>query len=310
MSEFSVSLAKLASEANLTVAYTPCELEKIKVTATEASRPGMLLAGYYENFDCHRLQIIGLTEMSYLEEISPSLRSTHLEKLFEFQPPAVILSRGLQPLSEMMQFAKQYSVPILLSTEMTSALMGVLITTLNTELAPRITRHGVLVEVYGEGILILGDSGVGKSETAIELVKRGHRLIADDAVELRKISYRNILGTAPANIRHFIELRGIGIINVARVFGIGSVRSSVEVEMVVQLEPWDRTKNYDRTGLETDYYDILGVKIPSILIPVMPGRNLAVILETAAINNRQKEMGYNAAKELLAQLGLQDDISL
>ena len=310
MSEFSVSLAKLASEANLTVAYTPCELEKIKVTATEASRPGMLLAGYYENFDCHRLQIIGLTEMSYLEEISPSLRSTHLEKLFEFQPPAVILSRGLQPLSEMMQFAKQYSVPILLSTEMTSALMGVLITTLNTELAPRITRHGVLVEVYGEGILILGDSGVGKSETAIELVKRGHRLIADDAVELRKISYRKILGTAPANIRHFIELRGIGIINVARVFGIGSVRSSVEVEMVVQLEPWDRTKNYDRTGLETDYYDILGVKIPSILIPVMPGRNLAVILETAAINHRQKEMGYNAAKELLAQLGLQDDISL
>lgn len=310
MSEFSVSLAKLASEANLTVAYTPCELEKIKVTATEANRPGMLLAGYYENFDCHRLQIIGLTEMSYLEEISPSLRSTHLEKLFEFQPPAVILSRGLQPLSEMMQFAKQYSVPILLSTEMTSALMGVLITTLNTELAPRITRHGVLVEVYGEGILILGDSGVGKSETAIELVKRGHRLIADDAVELRKISYRKILGTAPANIRHFIELRGIGIINVARVFGIGSVRSSVEVEMVVQLEPWDRTKNYDRTGLETDYYDILGVKIPSILIPVMPGRNLAVILETAAINNRQKEMGYNAAKELLAQLGLQDDISL
>ena len=305
-----MSLAKLASEANLTVAYTPCELEKIKVTATEASRPGMLLAGYYENFDCHRLQIIGLTEMSYLEEISPSLRSTHLEKLFEFQPPAVILSRGLQPLSEMMQFAKQYSVPILLSTEMTSALMGVLITTLNTELAPRITRHGVLVEVYGEGILILGDSGVGKSETAIELVKRGHRLIADDAVELRKISYRKILGTAPANIRHFIELRGIGIINVARVFGIGSVRSSVEVEMVVQLEPWDRTKNYDRTGLETSYYDILGVKIPSILIPVMPGRNLAVILETAAINNRQKEMGYNAAKELLAQLGLQDDISL
>ena len=171
------------------------------------------------------------------------------------------------------------------------------------------TRHGVLVEIYGEGILINGDSGIGKSETAIELVKRGHRLIADDAVELRRVSYRKILGTAPANIRHFIELRGIGIINVARVFGIGSVRSSVEVEMVVQLEPWDRTKNYDRTGLETEYYDILGVKVPSMLIPVMPGRNLAVILETAAINNRQKEMGYNAAKELLTQLGLADDIS-
>ena len=297
MSEFSVSLAKLAEEANLTIAYTPCELDKIQVTATEVYRPGILLAGYYENFDNKRIQIIGLTEMSYLE------------KLFSFQPPAVVLTRGMQPLSEMMQFAKQYGVPLLMSTEMTSALMGQLITTLNTELAPRITRHGVLVEVYGEGILILGDSGVGKSETAIELVKRGHRLIADDAVELRRVSYRKILGTAPANIRHFIELRGIGIINVARVFGIGSVRSSVEVEMVVQLEPWDRTKNYDRTGLETEYYDILGVKVPSMLIPVMPGRNLAVILETAAINNRQKEMGYNAAKELLTQLGLQDDIT-
>ena len=269
MSEFSVSLAKLAEEANLTIAYTPCELDKIQVTATEVYRPGILLAGYYENFDSKRIQIIGLTEMSYLDELSTSLRNTHLEKLFSFQPPAVI-----------------------------------------TELAPRITRHGVLVEVYGEGILILGDSGVGKSETAIELVKRGHRLIADDAVELRRVSYRKILGTAPANIRHFIELRGIGIINVARVFGIGSVRSSVEVEMVVQLEPWDRTKNYDRTGLETEYYDILGVKVPSMLIPVMPGRNLAVILETAAINNRQKEMGYNAAKELLKQLGLNDDANL
>ena len=166
------------------------------------------------------------------------------------------------------------------------------------------------MEVYGEGILILGDSGVGKRETAIELVKRGHRLIADDAVELRRISYKQILGTAPENIRHFIELRGIGIVNVARVFGIGSVRSSVEVEMVIQLEPWDRTKNYDRTGLETEYTDILGVKVPKMLIPVMPGRNLAVIIETAAINNRQKEMGYNAAKELLTQLGLNTDDNL
>ena len=195
MSEFSVSLAKLAEEANLTIAYTPCELDKIQVTATEVYRPGILLAGYYENFDSKRIQIIGLTEMSYLDELSTSLRNTHLEKLFSFQPPAIVLTRGMQPLSEMMQFAKQYGVPILMSTEMTSALMGQLITTLNTELAPRITRHGVLVEVYGEGILILGDSGVGKSETAIELVKRGHRLIADDAVELRRVSYRKILVT-------------------------------------------------------------------------------------------------------------------
>ena len=173
VSEFSVSLAKLAEEANLTIAYTPCELEKIQVTATEVYRPGILLAGYYENFDSKRIQIIGLTEMSYLDELTTTLRNTHLEKLFSFQPPAVVLSRGMQPLSEMMQYGKKYGVPILMSTEMTSALMGQLITTLNTELAPRITRHGVLVEVYGEGILILGDSGVGKSETAIELVKRG-----------------------------------------------------------------------------------------------------------------------------------------
>ena len=309
MSEFSVSLAKLAEEANLTIAYTPCELEKIQVTATEVYRPGILLAGYYENFDSKRIQIIGLTEMSYLDELTTTLRNTHLEKLFSFQPPAVVLSRGMQPLSEMMQYGKKYGVPILMSTEMTSALMGQLITTLNTELAPRITRHGVLVEVYGEGILILGDSGVGKSETAIELVKRGHRLIADDAVELRKVSSSKIMGMAPENIRHFIELRGIGIINVARLFGIGAVKNSVEVEMVIELEAWDRTKNYDRTGLESNTYDILGVKVPSMLIPVMPGRNLAVILETAAINNRQKEMGYNAAQELLNRLGLQNDVS-
>ena len=306
MSEFSVSLAKLAEEANLTVAYTPCELEKVMVTATEVYRPGILLAGYYENFDNKRVQIIGLTEMSYLEELSTSLRNTHLEKLFSFQPPAVILTRGMQPLSEMMQFAKQYGVPLLMSTEMTSALMGMLITTLNKELAPRITRHGVLVEVYGEGILILGDSGVGKSETAIELVKRGHRLVADDAVELRKVSNRQIMGTAPENIRHFIELRGIGIVNVARVYGVGAVKLSESLDLVVQLEAWDPTKNYQRTGLENEYYDILGVSIPSTSIPVSPGRNLAVVLETAAINNRQKKMGYNAARELLIRLGLDD----
>ena len=209
----------------------------------------------------------------------------------------------------MQELAKQHGVALLRSNETTCTMMGSLISVLNLELAPRITRHGVLVEVYGEGILILGDSGIGKSELAIELVKRGHRLIADDAVELRKVSSSKIMGMAPENIRHFIELRGIGIINVARLFGIGAVKNSVEVEMVIELEAWDRTKNYDRTGLESNTYDILGVKVPSMLIPVMPGRNLAVILETAAINNRQKEMGYNAAQELLNRLGLQNDVS-
>lgn len=308
MAQFSVTLEKLASESNLAVAYTPKELKEIKVFTAEVYRPGIMLAGYYQYFDSTRIQILGLTEISYLEELDEQLRHTHLEKLFSFVPPAVIISRGIQPMPEMMEYAQRYAVPLLLSSETTSTLMSTLITTLNTELAPRITRHGVLVEVYGEGILILGDSGVGKSETAIELVKRGHRLIADDAVELRKVSTRKVMGMAPENIRHFIELRGIGIINVARLFGIGAVKNSVEVEMVVQLEPWDRTKNYDRTGLETDQYDILDVRVPTMLIPVMPGRNLAVIIETAAINNRQKEMGYNAAQELLRRLGLQDDI--
>ena len=302
MSEFSVSLAKLAEEANLTIAYTPCELDKIQVTATEVYRPGILLAGYYENFDSKRIQIIGLTEMSYLDELSTSLRNTHLEKLFSFQPPAIVLTRGMQPLSEMMQFAKQYGVPILMSTEMTSALMGQLITTLNTELAPRITRHGVLVEVYGEGILILGDSGVGKSETAIELVKRGHRLIADDAVEIKKVSSRELMGAAPEVLRHYIEIRGIGVINVAKLFGMGAVKDATSVDLIVNMVPWRDGEAYDRLGMETQYTEILGVKVPSVTIPITPGRNLAVILEVAAMNNRQKRMGYNAAVEFTEQM--------
>ena len=304
MSEFSVSLAKLAEEANLTIAYTPCELDKIQVTATEVYRPGILLAGYYENFDSKRIQIIGLTEMSYLDELTTTLRNTHLEKLFSFQPPAVVLSRGMQPLSEMMQYGKKYGVPILMSTEMTSALMGQLITTLNTELAPRITRHGVLVEVYGEGILILGDSGVGKSETAIELIKRGHRLIADDAVEIRRVSSKSLVGQSPENIRHFIELRGIGIINARRIFGMGAVKLQEKIDMCINLEIWDATKVYDRMGMDSEYTEILGIKVPVMTIPVKPGRNLAIIIEVAAMNNRQKKMGYNAAYELLSALGM------
>jgi len=302
--QFFVSLDKLARESHLTVAYTPKDLDQFKVYTAEVYRPGIMLAGYYQYFDRTRIQIIGLTELSYLNELDPEIRRTHLEKLFSFQPPAVILTRGFEPLPEMMEFAQKYGVPLLQSAEMTSPLMSSLIQALSTELAPRITRHGVLVEVYGEGILILGDSGVGKSETAIELVKRGHRLVADDAVELRKVSNRQIMGTAPENIRHFIELRGIGIVNVARVFGVGAVKVSESLDLVVQLEAWDPTKNYQRTGLESEYYEILGVNIPSTSIPVSPGRNLAVVLETAAINNRQKKMGYNAAKELLIRLGL------
>ena len=298
MEQFFVSLDKLARESHLTVAYTPKDLDQFKVYTAEVYRPGIMLAGYYQYFDRTRIQIIGLTELSYLNELDPEIRRTHLEKLFSFQPPAVILTRGFEPLPEMMEFAQKYGVPLLQSAEMTSPLMSSLIQALSTELAPRITRHGVLVEVYGEGILILGDSGVGKSETAIELVKRGHRLIADDAVELRKVSSSKIMGMAPENIRHFIELRGIGIVDVRRIFGIGAIKMTEKVELVINLEPWEDGKQYDRLGMDSQTTSILDIAVPSLTIPVKPGRNLAVIIEVAAMNDRQKKMGFNAAKEL------------
>ena len=306
MANFNVSLKKLTEKVSLDVVYTPKGLEEINVEIAEVNRPGLFLAGYYDYFDKLRLQILGLAEMNFLSGLSAEKRYERLDQLFGQQPPAVIVCRSeeLEPFPEMLELAQKHGVALLRSNEMTCTLMGSLISVLNLELAPRITRHGVLVEVYGEGILILGDSGIGKSELAIELVKRGHRLVADDAVELRKVSNRQIMGTAPENIRHFIELRGIGIVNVARVFGVGAVKESESLDLVVQLEAWDPTKNYQRTGLESEYYEILGVNIPSTSIPVSPGRNLAVVLETAAINNRQKRMGYNAAKELLIRLGL------
>ena len=308
MANFAVSLKKLTERVSVEVVYTPKDLDKIRVEIAEVNRPGLFLTGYYEYFDNLRLQIMGLAEMNFLSGLSPEKRYEALDKLFGQRPPAVIVGRSeeLEPFPEMLELARKHRVALLRSNETTCTLMGSLISVLNLELAPRITRHGVLVEVYGEGILILGDSGIGKSELAIELVKRGHRLVADDAVELRKVSNRQIMGTAPENIRHFIELRGIGIVNVARVFGVGAVKVSERLDLIVQLEAWDPTKNYQRTGLESEYYEILGVKITSTNIPVSPGRNLAVVLETAAINNRQKKMGYNAAKELLIRLGLDD----
>ena len=302
MEQFFVSLDKLARESHLTVAYTPKDLDQFKVYTAEVYRPGIMLAGYYQYFDRTRIQIIGLTELSYLNELDPEIRRTHLEKLFSFQPPAVILTRGFEPLPEMMEFAQKYGVPLLQSAEMTSPLMSSLIQALSTELAPRITRHGVLVEVYGEGILILGDSGVGKSETAIELVKRGHRLIADDAVEIRKVSSRQLVGNAPEVLRHYIELRGIGVINVAKLFGMGAVKDSCNIDLIINMVPWRDGEAYDRLGIETQYTEILDVKVPSITIPITPGRNLAVIFEVAAINNRQKRMGYNAAMEFTEQM--------
>ncbi|MBC5580089.1 HPr(Ser) kinase/phosphatase [Anaerofilum sp. BX8] len=307
--EFSVSLSKLVNDLGLEVVYTPCDVDKIRITSADVNRPGLLLAGYHEYFDPTRIQICGKVEMSFLEALPENERRSRIHTLFATKPVAVAVSRSLYIYDSMLEFATQYGVPVLSAAESTSRLTSDIISILGVELAPRVTRHGVLVEVYGEGILILGESGVGKSETAVELVKRGHRLIADDAVELRRVSNRTIVGTAPENIRHFIELRGIGIINVARVFGSGAVKASERVDLVVELQPWDKTKNYSRTGLESETIELLGLEVPYTVVPVHPGRNLAVILETAAICNRQKKMGYNAAEELMAKLGLENDIS-
>ena len=305
---YSVPLKTLVKEFNLEVTYASTDFDAIRITVEDVARPGLQLAGYFDHYEPMRLQVMGNVEMSYVDKLQPKERGAIFDRLFSYKFPALLIARDIPPHAECLQMAQKHNVTVLRTKEATSTIVSTIITYLKAALAPRITRHGVLVEVYGEGILILGDSGIGKSELAIELVKRGHRLVADDAVELRKVSNRQIMGTAPENIRHFIELRGIGIVNVARVFGVGAVKLSESLDLVVQLEAWDPTKNYQRTGLENEYYDILGVSIPSTSIPVSPGRNLAVVLETAAINNRQKKMGYNAAKELLIRLGLDDKL--
>ena len=305
-----VHLPELVERLKMAVVNRGADYESALVGIKDVNRPGLQLAGYFDYFDERRLQVIGMAETKMLESMTSEQRSESFAKLFSYNIPALVVSRDLDIYPECLTMARKYQRTLLHTAETTVDFTTKVIELLTQLMAPTITRHGVLLDIYGEGVLITGDSGIGKSETAIELVKRGHRLVADDAVELRKVSSRKIMGMAPANIRHFIELRGIGIINVARLFGAGAVKNSVEVEMVVELEPWERTKNYDRTGLENDTYDILGVQIPCTVIPVMPGRNLAVILETAAINNRQKKMGYNAAKELLARLGLEDDVGI
>ena len=302
--KFSVSLAKIIKEIELEVSYMPDDPETIKIVSRDITRPGLELTGFLDFFDNSRIMIFGNTENSYLNRFSTEQRYHVIERLFSLQPPAIIVTRNIIPYGELMNAAEKYKIPVLRSPETTSVLSASLISMLNTELAPRVTRHGVLVEVYGEGLLIVGDSGVGKSETAIELVKRGHRLIADDAVEIRRISNKQLIGTSPANIRHFIELRGIGIINARRLFGMGSVKLSEKIDMVINLEQWDNKKVYDRMGMSNEMTEILGNQVPILTIPVKPGRNLAVIIEVAAMNNRQRKMGYNAARELFQLLGL------
>lgn len=304
---FSVSVKEIIKQLKLEAVYTPENVEDILVTENDCNRPGLQLMGFYEYFNAERVQICGNMEFAYMASLDEKTRYERIDALFATKIPLFIVARGHELYPEMVDIAKKYEVPIARTNDSTTAFIAALIGYLNIELAPRITRHGVLIEVYGEGILIVGESGVGKSETAIELVKRGHRLVADDAVEIRKTSTRTLVGQSPDNIRHFLELRGIGIINTRRLFGMGAVKVSEKIDLVVELEPWDSTKIYDRMGVDNQYTTIMGIKIPSLTIPIKPGRNLAVILEVAAMNNRQKKMGYNAAAELLQNLGLEMD---
>lgn len=301
--KFKVALTKLVGYFKLERVFEPEDIEKVKIRNSDVYRPGIQLAvDYFEYFDNTRIQLFGNVEHAYLSSLSAAKRYEVLDTLFSHNPPAVIITRGLEVYSEMEEAAKKYQIPLYRTATGTSSFMSALIAWLNVELAPRVTRHGVLVEVYGEGVLMLGESGVGKSEAAVELLKRGHRLVADDAVEIKRVSSISLIGSAPEIIRHFIEIRGIGIVDVRKIFGMGAVKDSEKIDLIINIEQWNKEKSYDRLGLENHETEILGISVPSLTVPVRPGRNLAVIVEVAAMNNRQKKMGFNAAEELSERL--------
>ncbi len=306
---YTVSFAKVIDQFRLETIYLPTLPEDIKIDCSRVNRPGLQMVGFYDHYEPSRIQIIGKIENLFISQMEPEEKARRLEDFFRSKPVGVIVTSSIEIDPKTVDIAEKYQVPLLRTAERTSEFMAALISFLNVELGPRITRHGVLVEVYGEGILLLGDSGVGKSETAIELVKRGHRLIADDAVEIKKVSATTLVGKAPEIIRHYVELRGIGIVDVRRLFGMGAVKETEKIDLVINLENWQQGKMYDRLGLEETTMDILGINVPSIVLPVCPGRNLSVVIEVAAMNNRQKRMGYNTAEEfnkrLMESMGLQ-----
>lgn len=302
MEKISVDLGKIITEFSLEEIYLPCPPEEIRIVCPAVNRPGLQIVGYFDHFEEERIQIIGKVEHDYLETMEPAVRRQHLDEFFAHGPAAIIVTTDLSVFPELLETAETHRVPLMRTSDTTSRFMAALIAYLDVQLAPRITRHGVLVEVYGEGILILGDSGIGKSETAIELVKRGHRLIADDAVEIKRVSAKTLVGTAPEIIRHYVELRGIGIVDVRRIFGMGAVKMTEKIDLVIKLEHWEQGKMYDRFGLDSETTEILGIEIPTLTLPVRPGRNLAVILEIAAMNHRQKKMGYDTAVEFNKRL--------
>lgn len=298
MNDFFVTIQDIVNKFNPEIIYNDKELSEIKIRTTEVNRPGLQLVDFFDYFDNSRIQILGKVEMTYMSKILPDERLHCLRSLLRTNIPALFISRDMEIFPEIIQAAKEFHTPVFRSKQSTSKFMANLISYLSVELAERVTIHGVLCEVYGEGVLITGESGVGKSETAIELVKRGHRLVADDAVEIKRVSDYTLFGSAPETIRHFIEIRGIGIIDVKRIFGMGLIKETANIDLVINLEAWDASKQYDRVGLTTQYTNILGIDIPSLTIPVKPGRNLAVVVEVGAMNNRQKKLGYNAAEEL------------
>ena len=307
--KYSVPLSKIIRSEQLTSVYLPKDPEEILIYSMEVNRPGLILARYDNNFMPERIELLGNSEYLYLRELGSGTRSESIDRLMRKQPAAIIFSVDFadELAQEFVPFAEKYEVPLLKSGQDTSFIMSSLVSYLNVELAERETVHGVLVEVSGEGVLIMGESGVGKSETVVELIRRGNRLVADDAVEVRRVSQKTLVGSAPENIRHFMELRGIGIIDARRVFGMGSVKMTERIDLVINLEPWDDTKAYERMGIADETMEILGLGVPMYTIPVNPGRNLAIIIEVAAINYRLKKMGHNSAKELLEGLGMQED---
>ncbi len=309
--KYSVALSKVIRSEQLEVIYLPKEAEEIFIYSMEVNRPGLILARYDNNFQPERIELLGNSEYQYLHELTAKTRTESIERLMKEKPAALVFSTDfdMEIAEEFIPYAKKFGVPLLKSEQDTSFIMSSLVSYLNVELAERQTVHGVLVEVSGEGVLIMGESGVGKSETVVELIRRGNRLVADDAVEIRRVSHRTLVGSAPENIRHFMELRGIGIIDARRIFGMGSVKMTEKVDLVIKLEPWDDTKAYERMGILDETMNILGLEVPMYTIPVNPGRNLAIIIEVAAINYRLKKMGHNSAKELLEALGMQEDAS-
>ncbi|GHV44497.1 HPr kinase/phosphorylase [Clostridia bacterium] len=299
---FSVGFDEIVERFKLERVCGPDDTSDRMIESADVNRPGLQITGFFDYFDRERIQILGMVEHTYLEKRMPAEREVIFRELFSPNIPALVITRGLDVFDEIRAAAAEFHVPVVRTSLSTSSFMAALIAFLSTALAPRITRHGVLVEVYGEGVLLLGESGVGKSEAAVELVKRGHRLVADDAVEIKRVSAISLIGSAPEIIRHFIEIRGIGIINVERLYGAGAVKDSEKIDLILHLETWKDGKHYDRLGLVSEYSEILGISVPSLVVPVKPGRNLAVIIEIAAMNNRQKRRGYNAAEVLNERL--------